>query len=456
MAKQKIKYVCQNCGTTFAKWMGQCSSCGKWNTIAEEAVEQTPKGKTLKPTEEYEETHFARLDNFNFEESERTSTSDSELDLVLGGGLVAGSLILIGGEPGIGKSTLLLQTALNIKNKKILYVSGEESIAQIKMRASRIGGKNANCLLLAETDLANTLSAIKKVQPDLVIIDSIQTMAHGDITAAAGSITQIRECTAAVMQVAKKKGITFLLVGHINKDGMIAGPKVMEHMVDTVLYFEGERTFNFRVLRSTKNRFGAVEDIGIYEMRSSGLKPVLNPSTILMADRSTDISGTTTVAMLEGMKVFMAEVEALVSPSHYGTPQRSTTGFDNKRMAMLLAVLEKRCGLKLGNQDVFLNITGGIKINDPSTDLGVACAIASSHLDMPIDPFYCFAGELGLSGEIRPVRQIERRMAEAEKLGFKKIMVSGYSKIPKKKATIEVHAFKKLNEVIRFLFSNQS
>lgn len=368
------------------------------------------------------------LDSVSPESLERIPSADEELNRVLGGGLVPGGVILLGGEPGIGKSTILLQLALQNKNLKILYVSGEESLNQIRLRANRVGDTNPNCYLLAETGLEQILQAAKKVEPDVIIIDSIQTTATNTVEAAPGSVPQIRECTSELIRYAKRSGAIVFLIGHITKEGYIAGPKILEHMVDCVLYFEGDRHYNYRILRTMKNRYGSVAEIGIYEMSDKGLTPIQNPSEILLTTRDESLSGISIGATLEGMRPMLIEVQALVSPSPYSTPQRSTTGFDSKRLSMLLAVLEKRCGLRINMYDVFLNIAGGLKVDDPAIDMAVMTAMASSYNDVALPAQVCFAGEIGLSGEIRPVNQIEKRINEAEKLGFRKFYLSGYNR----------------------------
>jgi DNA repair protein RadA/Sms len=405
------------------QWKGKCPSCGAWNSYIEEIVPEKSKSAAL-PQKGGE---IVTLDSFVPDTLERIETADEELNRVLGGGAVPGSVILLGGEPGIGKSTILLQLALQNKDLKMLYVSGEESINQIRLRANRIGLTNSNCFLLAETSLEQITAAAKKVEPDIMIIDSIQTVSSISIDSAAGSVVQIRECTAEIINYAKKSHAAVFLIGHITKEGYIAGPKILEHMVDTVLYFEGDRHYNYRILRTIKNRFGSVAEIGIYEMTDKGLSPIQNPSEILLTARNEALSGISIAAMLEGIRPMLVEIQALVSPSPYSTPQRTATGFDAKRMSMHLAVLEKRCGLRINMYDVFLNIAGGLKIEDPAVDLAVITAMASSYHDMPLPIDACFAGEVGLSGEIRPVNQIEMRIGEAEKLGFKKFYLSSYN-----------------------------
>lgn len=423
--KTKTLYVCQQCGSTAVKWMGRCPSCGAWNSFIEEIVEKVkPKavGMGIK------EGEIITLDSLSPEVLVRMVTPDDELNRVLGGGIVPGSVILLGGEPGIGKSTILLQLALACQGMKILYVSGEESMNQIKIRANRLGLTNADCYLIAETTLEHINDAAKKVEPDIIIVDSIQTVSSQEIDSAPGSVPQIRECTSELIQFAKKSNTAIFLIGHITKEGYIAGPKILEHMVDTVLYFEGDRHYNYRILRTMKNRFGSVAEIGIYEMGDKGLIPIQNPSEILLTTRSEALSGISIAATLEGIRPMLIEIQALVSPSPYSTPQRTTTGFDAKRLSMLLAVLEKRCGLRINIYDVFVNIAGGLKVDEPAIDLAVATSLATSYKDLALPMDCCFAGEIGLSGEIRPVNQIETRISEAEKLGFKTFYLSSYNK----------------------------
>jgi DNA repair protein RadA/Sms len=437
MAKSKIAYFCQSCGFESPKWLGKCPSCQQWNTFVEEVIE---KGNASVPAWKPASTSQQRANKpvavteITYTEEHRVPTPDKEFNRVLGGGIVPGSLVLIGGEPGIGKSTLMLQLALNMPNQKVLYVSGEESERQIKMRAERLvsvppeGGLIGHgCYVLTETSTQNIFKQIESLEPDLVVIDSIQTLHSAHIESTPGSVSQVRECTAELLRFAKETSTPVFLIGHITKDGMIAGPKILEHMVDTVLQFEGDRHHVYRILRTIKNRFGSASELGIYEMMGEGLREVSNPSEILLSHRETPLSGITISATLEGMRPMLIETQALVSASAYGTPQRTATGFDTKRMSMLLAVLEKRCGFRLGAKDVFLNITGGIRVEDPAIDLGLAAAIISSHEDMPIPFKTCFAGELGLSGEIRAVNRVEQRIAEAQKLGFNQIFISKYN-----------------------------
>ena len=453
MAKIKTAYFCQNCGTQFAKWVGQCSACKEWNTVVEEVVqkeEKEPWKANTKPSKQAAKP--LRLHEINTEKENRLNTTDQEFNRVLGGGLVPGSLVLLGGEPGIGKSTLLLQVALKLPYKT-LYVSGEESQKQIKMRADRILPSSENCYILTETKTQNIFQQIGSVAPDLVVIDSIQTLHSDYIESAAGSISQIRECTTELIKFAKETNTPVILVGHITKDGSIAGPKILEHMVDTVLQFEGDRNYVYRILRSLKNRFGSTAELGIYEMQGSGLREVNNPSEVLISKNDEGLSGTAIASTVEGMRPLMIEIQALVSTAVYGTPQRSTTGYNAKRLNMLLAVLEKRAGFKLGAKDVFLNITGGISVDDPAIDLAVVAAILSSNIDIPIEKGVCFAAEVGLAGEIRPVQRIDQRISEAEKLGFSTIYVSKNNKISLKNTQIAIELVSRVEDVARSLFT---
>ena len=428
MAKEKTVYVCTNCGQDSPKWVGKCPSCGQWNTYVEQVMrKESPVAKhgiaILEPTKSQPVT----LDDIHGGEEPRIDMHDEELNRVLGGGLVQGSLVLLGGEPGIGKSTLILQTVLKLNDKKVLYVSGEESAQQIKMRAERIGVRNESCLILTETNTADITKHIEEIKPDIVIIDSIQTLESAAVDSTAGSISQIRETAAEMNKVAKSLHIPTFLIGHITKDGSIAGPKILEHIVDTVIQFEGDRHYGFRVLRTIKNRFGSSSELGIFEMNANGLREVSNPSEILLSQRDENVSGISIAATLEGLRPMMIETQALVSTAAYGTPQRSCTGFDTRRLNMLLAVLEKRAGFRLSTKDVFLNIAGGIRVDDPAIDLAVVAAILSSNEDVEISNRYAFAAEVGLSGEIRSVNRIEARIAEADKLGMEKIFVSKYN-----------------------------
>lgn len=452
MSKVKTSFFCQNCGTSYAKWQGQCNACKEWNTIAEEVIQKEEK-KSWNPTQTESKRTLKPLKIHEIDSTEeiRMDTRDNELNRVLGGGIVPGSLILLGGEPGIGKSTLLLQISLKLPYKT-LYVSGEESQKQIKMRAERINPLSDNCYILTETKTQNIFKQIEAIQPEIVIIDSIQTLHTDYIESSPGSISQIRETTAELIKFAKETNIPVILIGHITKDGTIAGPKILEHMVDTVLQFEGDRNHIYRILRSLKNRFGSTAELGIYEMLGSGLREVSNPSEILISHKEEQLSGTAIASTLEGMRPLMIEIQALVSTAVYGTPQRSTTGYNAKRLNMILAVLEKRAGFRLGAKDVFLNITGGISVDDPAIDLAVVAAILSSNEDIPVDKDFCFAGEVGLSGEIRPVNRVDQRIQEAEKLGFSAIFVSKYNKISLKKTVIKVRLVSKIEDVVEELF----
>ncbi|MCG2461557.1 DNA repair protein RadA [Flavobacteriaceae bacterium F89] len=452
MAKTKTAFFCQNCGTQYAKWVGQCGACKEWNTIVEEVLqkeEKTPWKSAANTSKKVAAP--LRVKEISTEKELRLNTFDQEFNRVLGGGLVPGSLVLLGGEPGVGKSTLLLQIALKLPYTT-LYVSGEESQKQIKMRADRIHPHSETCFILTETKTQNIFRQIEAIDPDIVVIDSIQTLHSDYIESAAGSISQIRECTAELIKFAKETNTPVVLIGHITKDGSIAGPKILEHMVDTVLQFEGDRNYVYRILRALKNRFGSTAELGIYEMQGRGLREVSNPSEILISKNDEGLSGTAIAATVEGMRPLMIEIQALVSTAVYGTPQRSTTGYNAKRLNMLLAVLEKRAGFKLGAKDVFLNITGGISVDDPAIDLAVIAAILSSNSDIPIDKGICFAAEIGLAGEIRPVQRVEQRILEAEKLGFHTIYVSKNNKISLKSTHIKVPLVAKIEDVVRSLF----
>lgn len=452
MAKAKTYYFCQECGYQSSSWLGRCPECGKFGTFAEEVM----GGERLKVKGERATlSKPKRIQEVTYSETKRIPTHCDEFDRVLGGGIVPGSLLLLGGEPGIGKSTLLLQTALAIHDRKLLYVSGEESEQQIKMRADRIGINTEQCYVVSETVTQRIFEHVDAVQPDLLIVDSIQTISTEDIDSPAGSVSQIRQCTAEFQHYAKTTGVPVLLIGHITKDGTLAGPKVMEHIVDAVLQFEGDRNYGYRILRALKNRFGSTAEIGIFEMLGSGLREVPNPSEFLLSQRDETLSGAAVAATLEGARPMFIEVQSLVSSAVYGTPQRNANGFDMRRLSMLLAVLEKRCGFKLGAKDVFLNIAGGLRVNDPAIDLAVACAILSSNVDIPISPRICFAAELGLSGEVRPVSRVEQRVAEADRLGFEKIFVSKYNlrELDKKRYHIEVVPASVIEEAFRALFA---
>ncbi len=452
-SKTKTVYVCSSCGYDSPKWMGKCPSCGEWNTFVEEKISTGSKGNTTrgglvarrKPV---------KLSEIKPLEEPRVHMPSEELNRVLGGGLVAGSLTLIGGEPGIGKSTLLLQNILSIRNKKILYVSGEESETQLKLRADRLGKVSDNTYILTETSLEGIFTQIENIEPQLVVVDSIQTIASSEIESMAGSVSQVRECAAALLRYAKESGVPVILVGHINKDGAIAGPKVLEHIVDTVLQFEGDRQYLYRILRAIKNRFGSTNEIGIYEMVQRGLKEVKNPSEMLLSEnRAEEMSGITIGVTTEGQRPFLVEIQALVSSAAYGTPQRSVTGFDQRRLNMLLAVLEKRARFRLGQKDVFLNVAGGLKLADPAMDLAVCAAVMSSNFDISIPRSVAFIGEVGLSGEIRTVTRIEQRVAECEKLGFERIFIpKGNLKGIKDKFKIKIEEVGKIEECFRRLF----
>ena len=454
MAKQKTLYFCQNCGAQHAKMLGKCTTCNEWGTVVEEIIEKEETKRNWKTSSTKKVVKAVKIEEISTEKEDRILTNNNELDTVLGGGLVKGSVILLGGEPGIGKSTLILQIALQIP-QKVLYVSGEESKNQIKMRAERLqkGKIPVNeCLILTETKTQNIFKSIEENQPEIVVIDSIQTLHTDYIEASPGSISQIRETTAELIKFAKETETPVLLIGHINKEGSIAGPKILEHMVDVVLQFEGDRNHTYRILRANKNRFGSTAELGIYEMLGNGLREIENPSEILISEKEADLSGTAIAATLEGIRPLMIEVQALVSTAVYGTPQRSATGYNIKRLNMILAVLEKRAGFRLGAKDVFLNIAGGIKVDDPAIDLAVVCAILSSNEDVAIPQNYCFSAEVGLAGEIRAVNKVEQRILEAEKLGFEKIFVSKYCKIPQKNYKIQVVKVSKIEEVFNLLF----
>ena len=453
MSKIKTTFFCQKCGTPHAKWQGQCNGCKEWNTLVEEVVEKPKeKGWSEPKTQKLKGTSPIRIQEIETDKETRITSNDSELDRVLGGGLVPGSVTLLGGEPGIGKSTLLLQISLQIKGK-VLYVSGEESQKQIKLRAERIESKNENCFVLSETQTQKVFKQIELLQPDIVIIDSIQTLQTQYIDSSPGSVSQIKECTSELIQFAKKTNTPVLLVGHITKDGAIAGPKVLEHMVDTVLHFEGDRNHIYRIIRAQKNRFGSTAEIGIYEMLSTGLRIVTNPSELLISQTEREMSGHAIAATMEGVRPLMIEVQALVSTAVYGTPQRSATGFNAKRLNMLLAVLEKRAGFQLGSKDVFLNITGGISSEDPAIDLAVVSAILSSYHDIALPKEICFAAEIGLSGELRPVAKLDQRITEAEKLGFETIVSSKGAKNKVVAKGINSLSLTKIEEVIALLFA---
>ena len=455
MAKDKTVYVCDYCGQESVKWMGKCPACGRWGTMKELRVTASPipskGGGGLSPTLSKGE---GLLHEIEADDEPRMDMCDGELNRVLGGGLVPGSLVLIGGEPGIGKSTLTLQTVLQLQGRRILYVSGEESARQIKLRADRLGPTNGGLYVLCETSLEKIFQHIEEMQPDLVVIDSIQTIQTETVESSAGSVAQIRECAAALLRYAKSGGVSILLIGHINKEGTLAGPKVLEHIVDVVLQFEGDQHHLYRILRSIKNRFGSTSEIGIYEMRHDGLRQVSNPSELLLTENREGLSGVAISCSIEGVRPILIETQALVSTAAYGTAQRSTTGFDGRRLNMLLAVLEKRVGFKLAQKDVFLNIAGGLRVTDPAIDLSVIAAVLSSNGDMPIEPDVCMAGEVGLSGEIRPVARIEQRIAEAQKLGFRRILIPKHNMkgLNPKQYEIELVAVRRVVEAVRELF----
>ncbi|GAA5032694.1 DNA repair protein RadA [Marivirga lumbricoides] len=453
MAKTKTLYFCQNCGAESPKWVGKCPACGEWNTFVEEVV-QKEKSASGYISSRHTVNKPIAIQEVEASKEARIIVPDGELNRVLGGGIVPGSLVLIGGEPGIGKSTLMLQIALNLSHKRVLYVSGEESAQQIKMRADRMEHSSENCFILTETATTDIFKEVKELDPDILVIDSIQTLTSPKMESAAGSVGQVKECTAELMRFAKENKIPVFLIGHITKDGAIAGPKVLEHMVDAVLQFEGDRHLSYRILRTTKNRFGSTNELGIYEMLNNGLRQVSNPSEILISQKEGDVSGTAIGATLEGNRPLLIEIQALVSTATYGTPQRSATGFDSKRLNMLLAVLEKRGGFRLGIQDVFLNIAGGIRVEDPAIDLAVCVAIISSLEEISVSSKACMAGEVGLGGEIRAVNRIDNRIAEAEKLGFEVIIVSRFSLkgIDQSKYNIEIKACSRLSEVVSYLF----
>ena len=473
MAKTKSVYVCSDCGAESVKWIGKCPSCGGWNTYVEEVVKKESAAQRSIPGIERGGVKPQLLRDVTSEEEARLDLFDAEFNRVLGGGLVKGSLVLIGGEPGIGKSTLVMQTVLKLKGMRTMYVSGEESAQQLKLRADRLSENTANseragatartddmngasgienCYIFCETNLEQIFVQAHNLKPDLLIIDSIQTMFTEAAESSPGSITQVRECSASILKYAKETGTPVLLIGHINKEGSIAGPKVLEHIVDTVLQFEGDQHYMYRILRSIKNRFGSTSELGIYEMRQSGLRQVSNPSELLLTENHEGLSGVAIAAAIEGARPFLIETQSLVSSAVYGTPQRSATGFDIRRMNMLLAVLEKRAGFKLAQKDVFLNIAGGLRVNDPAIDLSVISAVLSSSLDISIDRGVCMAGEIGLSGEIRPVTRIEQRVQEAEKLGFSRIIIPKMKGIESLKASINIIKVRKVEEAFRELF----
>jgi DNA repair protein RadA/Sms len=455
MAKIKSTFACQQCGSTYAKWQGKCNTCNEWNTIVEEILEKQKKGDIdWRDQENKGAAKPTKLKDVEIGDAYRIDSGDSELNRVLGGGITPGSLVLMGGEPGIGKSTLLLQVAIQLKGWKILYISGEESEKQIQQRALRIGQVNDECYILTETATHKIFHYIKELQPDIVIVDSIQTVHSNTIEATPGSVSQIRECTSEFQRFAKATNTPVFLVGHITKDGQIAGPKILEHIVDTVLQFEGDRNHVYRILRTIKNRFGSTAELGLYEMQGQGLRIVENPSEILITQKDDNLGGVAIAATMEGLRPMLIEVQALVSTAFYGTPQRSATGFDTRRLNMLLAVLEKRVGLNIGTKDVFLNIAGGLKVEDPAIDLSIVAALMSSYNDVAIDMKTAFAGEVGLSGEVRAVNRVDQRIQEAEKLGFEKIFVSKYNFSKGKtmpKHNIEIVVISKVHELLKHL-----
>jgi len=451
MAKIKTRYVCQECGNQSAQWVGKCNACGNWNTFVEEKLEKTRKGELQSSLDPNNKPVL--LKEVEAGKQPRMLIHNKELERVLGGGVVPGSLILFGGEPGIGKSTLMLQTAMEQNDWKILYISGEESATQIRMRAERIGSIHDQLYVLAETNTDRIFNHIDDIQPDVLVIDSIQTIHSSTVESAPGSVSQIRECTAEIMKKAKTENLPVFLIGHITKEGALAGPKVLEHMVDVVLQFEGDRHHSYRIVRGIKNRFGSTNELGIFEMVGSGLREVSNPSEILIHQQDENLSGAAIAVTMEGLRPMLIEIQALVSSAVYGTPQRSATGFDIRRMNMLLAVLEKRCGFKLGMKDVFLNMAGGIRVDDPSSDLAVIAAILSSGADMSVARDTCFAGEVGLSGEVRPVNRVDQRIAEADKLGFKRIFISKQQQLNKElKFKLKVVPISKVSDLLKTLF----
>lgn len=453
MAKKvKTAWFCTNCGNEFTKWEGRCPACGEWGTLVEEKVQKETTKTFLSGQRQSRPVKVSEIETID---EPRIKMPSGELNRVLGGGLVQGSLVLIGGEPGIGKSTLVLQNILSIKTRRILYVSGEESATQLKMRAERIGRVSENCYIVTETSLESIMNHVESIEPQLLVVDSIQTIASDDIESSAGSVSQVRECAARLLKYAKSSGTPVLLIGHINKEGSIAGPKVLEHIVDAVLQFEGDRHYMYRILRSIKNRFGSTSELGIYEMCQRGLREVTNPSEMLLTANGEELSGVAIGITLEGARPFLIEAQALVSTAAYGTPQRSVTGFDGRRMNMLLAVLEKRVGFKLAAKDVFLNIAGGLKVNDPALDMAVICAILSSNVDMVIPRTVCMTGEVGLSGEIRPVTRIEQRLMEAEKLGMETILIPRHNLkgIDTSRLKIKIIEVSKVEEAFRALFA---
>lgn len=459
MAKDKIAYVCSNCGQESPKWIGKCPSCGQWNTfkeirVAADTKQQAATTAAASAGHALRKNKVLKLRDISDHDDPRIDMHDEELNRVLGGGLVPGSIVLLGGEPGIGKSTLSLQTMLRMPEKRILYVSGEESAQQLKMRANRLGGDNENFLILCENSLEHIFDHIKEVQPELVVIDSIQTISTEDVESSAGSIAQVRECASSLLRFAKTSGVPVILIGHITKEGTLAGPKILEHIVDTVIQFEGDQHYMYRILRSIKNRFGSTAELGIYEMQQNGLRQVSNPSELLLTQDHEGLSGVAISSAIEGIRPFLVETQALVSTAAYGTPQRSATGFDQRRLNMLLAVLEKRVGFKLMQKDVFVNIAGGLRVTDLAMDLSVIAAVLSSNVDTPIEAGWCMAGEVGLSGEVRPVNRIEQRIAEAEKLGFTDMIIPKHNLqgFDQNKYSIHLHPVRKVEEALRAIF----
>lgn len=451
MAKPSVQYVCSNCGAKAPQLLGRCPVCGEWGTYEEEITERV-RGVEVSRSRDLRNSKPIRLHEIEVQEDSRIDMQCAELNRVLGGGLVPGSLVLLGGEPGIGKSTLALQVLMRMTSRRTLYASGEESLRQLKLRAERLAGSPDSLYLIADTSLENILTQTTELQPDLVVIDSIQTIQTDAVEATIGSLTQVKECAARILQYAKERNIPFLIVGHINKEGSLAGPKVLEHMVDTVLQFEGDQHYLYRILRAQKNRFGSTSEIGIFSMQNDGLREVSNPSELLLSTQRDGLSGIAIAAAVEGVRPLLIEVQALVSSAAYGTPQRSSTGFDARRLNMLLAVLEKRVGFKLLQKDVFLNIAGGLRVNDPAIDLAVLAAVLSSNMDIALDASTCLTGEVGLAGEIRPVNRIDQRIREAEKLGFRRILIPAAQAYQKEGLHIEVQAVKKVTDAFRLLF----
>ena len=459
MAKDKIAYVCENCGQESAKWIGKCPACGQWNTFKEIRVadtrQQAATSAAASAGHQLRKNKVLRLRDISSKDDPRIDMHDAELNRVLGGGLVPGSIVLLGGEPGIGKSTLSLQTMLTLTDKRVLYVSGEESAHQLKMRAERLSANSHDSfMILCENSLESVFEHIKEVQPELLVVDSIQTIATEDVESSAGSISQVRECASALLRFAKTSGVPVILIGHITKEGSLAGPKILEHIVDAVIQFEGDQHYMYRILRCIKNRFGSTSELGIYEMQHTGLRQVSNPSELLLTEDHDGLSGIAISSAIEGVRPFLVETQALVSSAAYGTPQRSATGFDQRRLNMLLAVLEKRVGFKLMQKDVFLNIAGGLRVTDMAMDLSVIAAVLSSNVDTPIESGWCMAGEVGLSGEVRPVNRIEQRIAEAEKLGFSNMIIPKYNMqgFDHRKFHIQLHPVRKVEEALRTLF----